>query len=1841
MLVGLVGFGQTAYTIPTQDINCPTTRLTGTGNCSTYIFEPNVLKIYASFTGNMLTLTASKCDGGSLIGKVYFLESTTNNIQSITCGANINPNPNAISSTSFSFDYFPTQNGFLSGTRYYTAIYIPNSGSNINNRYYSGTVTVSATSLTLNNPLLVSPLNATSFSGTTTSVNLVWDTNNNPSGTYYSPALRDLTTGILDVNYPSLGSDVTSYNASVIPGHNYRWTVKAEKNGYVTGNSSEFTFSIQNLPLSSFGDVLPYQGTTATNFTFKGSYSGGSGNAVSMDVKIFKPDGSLEVFPMTYNSSSGYYEKSKIFSQTGTYQFQYIAYQSGMSDGVSVQYPLIINSSSSATLQLGSCTNINPNPLVQGQNKSFSYSVKNIGTGTFIGKIRLTVLKPNSTIPDVVDEQLLQTIAPNEIKPYTSSVTILDAATNPVGTNYQFTVQSIETGSSVVNTVATIAGCTNPVITSVVAASTCAYTCSLNKTLSDFPNTGNEGLCAANYLCSKGIIQTNQSTAPSSLVYREDLAKMAFLSILDDNSIPIYVANPSSFSFVSDYFPTPYLDLTQNMGTDNYQRYAKILSYLEYTDGKAPFDRRNTFNPKGNITRGDVLKVLLETWNIDESTSTVTLPYTDVPTSNANYQYIRKAYELGIILNSSTFRPDENCKREELFVMLKRLRELTTIAKPLQSCLVSATNACNYFFTPANNNVFNLNMPKSIAEGSMPASIGGFSIPDIGFTLGFSGNYGSTLTELPDEWRTIEPLGAGWSHPYNAYAFIYNQEYFNSSTNTVDSKQLLAFAWGDGTYNVYDRTNSSTSPTELTLASYNTLTAIGTNQYTIKTKGQVTYTFTKQGSEVNFYRLSAVTDRYGNNLSLVYKTGTSMPSSTLGTYNMVLDYVQAPSGRRVTFNYDTQNQITQVIFLGETVSSPRQFTMAYDNNRLKTFTNAKGKTTVFDYASNDIANKAFKLINKITLPKGNFIQATYNESNKLKTLTENTLTTNITPPSNYSTSGSYTGLVTSFNLVQTSTTFNKNGVPTAVNSPTVNVSVTPDALHPTQPASISHNGKTGSYTYFANGNIQRVTYSDGTFEEYTYDSYNNVASHKDARGNTTVYNNSTDGKFLQSINQPSSSGTLTQSLVYYPNGLVQTVTNHEGIITNYGYNSYGSLNSVVLPILNLSSSATYDDASRLKTNTNAKNQTTTYLYDLNDNLIGEKDAQNHNTTYDFDDNDKLTVITNAKGQQTVMTYDEYDRLKQESFDNKNKTYNYNATTGLLESFIKPSSSSFNYTYDANKLLKSNGYITNIDYEPQTFYLKNISGGTNQNLTNFSYDNLGRMTAYTDHYNQTIGYGYDANNNITRIDYPNNQKAYYEYDEANRLRTVRWNSTTGTPVAEYVYAGTRLSYVQYGNGVRTNYGYDNAGRPNALTTKTINGTGTTIFASSYTMDNLGNHLEENETHPFPTIPTPTAGTTNYTYTQGNRIQTAGSTSFVFNDDGNTATKTGNGFSYDIEDNLTSVTGNATINYEYDAFGNRRKAVRNGTETRYVLDINGDMANVLAETNASNATQNYYLHGLGLIARIKPDGTLHYYHPDFRGSVIAMTDANQTISHKYQYDEFGNLTNSQEADFNPFRYVGVLGVMHETNDLTFMRARYYDPTIGRFMSEDPIWATNLYPYANNNGVMNVDASGMDWKYSKLFTSIFKLFKTFEDVKEKPENVKNGLIFFNNFLNVILSNKKNNKEKSLESSLNICDSNHLFKSFLIDLIPTPTNNFMTIFSLSFPSSIGEEIDSNSYLKCQSNAYKEDSIRGKKAIKDRIDGFIKQYGELDGKLKAQMTPIYGTGNIGSPQTYFSNPSR
>jgi RHS repeat-associated protein len=223
-----------------------------------------------------------------------------------------------------------------------------------------------------------------------------------------------------------------------------------------------------------------------------------------------------------------------------------------------------------------------------------------------------------------------------------------------------------------------------------------------------------------------------------------------------------------------------------------------------------------------------------------------------------------------------------------------------------------------------------------------------------------------------------------------------------------------------------------------------------------------------------------------------------------------------------------------------------------------------------------------------------------------------------------------------------------------------------------------------------------------------------------------------------------------------------------------------------------------------------------------------------------------------------------------------------------------------------------------------------------------------------------------------------------------------------------------------------------------------------------------------------------------------IFTTGSETFDYDNNGNLITKTVGGnvtnYSWDFNDMLTQITndGNTYI-YRYDGLGSRVARIENGAEKRYVSG--------LVETDASGSITAYYVYGLGLISKITPSNEVYYYHYDGIGSTIGMSDSLGNMVNKYAYDAFGKVLNEEETIPNPFKYVGQFGVMDEGNGLLYMRARYYDPEIGRFISKDPIGFVgglnlygyvdsvgkpyldiNLYTYASNNPVNWIDPEGL---------------------------------------------------------------------------------------------------------------------------------------------------------------------
>jgi RHS repeat-associated protein len=252
-------------------------------------------------------------------------------------------------------------------------------------------------------------------------------------------------------------------------------------------------------------------------------------------------------------------------------------------------------------------------------------------------------------------------------------------------------------------------------------------------------------------------------------------------------------------------------------------------------------------------------------------------------------------------------------------------------------------------------------------------------------------------------------------------------------------------------------------------------------------------------------------------------------------------------------------------------------------------------------------------------------------------------------------------------------------------------------------------------------------------------------------------------------------------------------------------------------------------------------------------------------------------------------------------------------------------------------------------------------------------------------------------------------------------------------------------------------------------------------SAYTLDGVGNRTQTALNEPM--MPSYNAETVNYTYSLGNILNTAAGNTYTHDANGNRIQKSGSAgtttYAYDSLNRLTQVASNGrTIQYIYNGLGQRVGKIDNGVQTNYLIDPNGILPQVLAETDASNNLISFYVYdGAGLVAKVTPSNQYYFYHYDGLGSTIAISDSAGQVVNTYCYSPEG-LVGVQETIPNPFTYVGRFGVMAEGNGLYYMRARYYDPEVGRFINKDPIGydgGNNLYAYTGNNLVSSVDPSG----------------------------------------------------------------------------------------------------------------------------------------------------------------------
>ena len=673
--------------------------------------------------------------------------------------------------------------------------------------------------------------------------------------------------------------------------------------------------------------------------------------------------------------------------------------------------------------------------------------------------------------------------------------------------------------------------------------------CITGQTVANFTITGIDGYCAAQYLCNNNILIAAQPSPVANLT-RGDLANITYRGLVGESN------NTNAINF-----PCPFIDLQINdASTAEYYKHAKTLSYLEYGDGLSPFKRDSIiFNPTNSISKALVLKVLLETWNIDEFAidNSAPMPYADAGlATNPNYRYIKKAYELGIITGTtgSFFRPNIACTREDAFLMLYRILTSTTITKPT----LIQINAG--FFIPGQYRPDNLGVGIGTDRGNFNHYTKTSFAMDGVVPLVFAHSYNSYSTELPNQ---IYPnyLGRGWTHSFNCYVTV-----IGSSPNLK-----LVVHYPDGKLHFYKTQGGVFVPE--TIGVFDQVTTAGNpiNSVTITTPSKIVYTFEQMAGQTNnfFWLVKSIKDRNNNTLTFTNEIGISGVPRVAS--------VADQAGRSLNFTYltgQTYNYLSQVTLAGVGAFNGRNIQFSYsstpwDGDGIKDLTgyqeydkNGTLKPTSYTYYN---VEGSEHLLKTITLPKGNVIDNTYAQRKLRSSQTLNGATVVQQMNTNWtqtygSSSQSSTGAVsvTAGGVTKTTNyTHNTNGLASKLQTTGTNpLDLTMTYGVNADPTSVSQITQTAggvatnvniNYQTVAPYNVSSVITAGPTgniTQSYTYNSFNDIVNFTNGKGNITTFGYNPTGN-LTSITHPLGSPT---TMLRDTKGLITQTTTPLGVL---------------------------------------------------------------------------------------------------------------------------------------------------------------------------------------------------------------------------------------------------------------------------------------------------------------------------------------------------------------------------------------------------------------------------------------------------------------------------------------------------------------------------------------------------------------------------------------------------------------------------------------------------------------------------------------------------------------------
>ncbi|WP_233182425.1 RHS repeat-associated core domain-containing protein [Paenibacillus sonchi] len=593
-------------------------------------------------------------------------------------------------------------------------------------------------------------------------------------------------------------------------------------------------------------------------------------------------------------------------------------------------------------------------------------------------------------------------------------------------------------------------------------------------------------------------------------------------------------------------------------------------------------------------------------------------------------------------------------------------------------------------------------------------------------------------------------------------------------------------------------------------------------------------------------------------------------------------------------------------------------------------------------------------------------------------------------------------------------------------------------------------GNATRYEYDNAGRLIKVKDAQNVEVSYSYDRMGNKQFMKDGRDKVTQYGYGSFG-VLQSVTDASN------ATIHYSYDLAlnkKRMIDHEGNNTLYAYDSRNLLIEMKVDETGDRISYGYDEAGN-RTRMNDESGAYSYTYSSENQLLKTLKDGKPQIVYTYDEIGNIETVTDALGFTTTYHYDKSSRMDQVAYDGRETDYSYdkngNRTMVQYEDGVKEV-----YTYDLNNRLLT---------------LINKRSSSEISSYSYTYDDAGRQITKKDSYG-TTRYSYDEVGRIEQVEAPG-KTTVYAYDGAGNRRSMLETYTSLQP-SSYINPETKRA-LQY-KLKKSEYLYSSSNQLVKLEERMSEAAGKELLLKTvdYLFDKNGNELSQRTVYTQPH----TAAMHQSTGGEAYEAETKEINSLI-----EKVTQSYDGFNRLKKAIKVKAGDRVTVEYVYNGDGLRvKKTVRSAKAGNAVRETNYgyDRQHVILETDSSGKLSVRYIRGINYIARVDQAHSYTYYLYNGHGDVVQTVTSAGEVQNQYDYDIFGNPTLTIEDYAESIRYGGEF--YDAETGLYYLRARYYDPYIGRFLSEDSYWgeennplSLNLYTYANNDPVQYIDPTG----------------------------------------------------------------------------------------------------------------------------------------------------------------------